>query len=146
VLLLGLIISPAGAWLRYVITFHNSHTPSFPIYTYACNLLGSVGTTLIYVMLTKVLPANEKGTSVETQTLKQEWLLATSLGFCGTFTTVSSFVHEVYMLRKTHSLYDAYIYGATTIVSVHVVCLAFLLPFSVHFSECEAHVDMTPSL
>lgn len=137
VLLLACIIAPVGAWLRYVITFSNKNTPTFPLYTYLCNLVSTVLSILIYVALTKVIPAGAERLGERAQFRLNEWLLALSLGFCGCLSTVSSFVHEVAMLWEKATLYDAYFYALTTLVSVHVICLAFLLPFSVHFSECE---------
>lgn len=136
-LLLACIIAPVGAWLRYLVTFSNKDTPTFPLYTYLCNLVGSVLSIVIYVALTKVIPASEGRLEAGQQLRLQEWLLAISLGFCGCLTTVSSFVHEVAMLWDKATLYDAYFYAVTTLGSVHVICLAFLIPFSVHYSECE---------
>jgi fluoride ion exporter CrcB/FEX len=139
VLLLACIIAPAGAWMRYLVTFSNKHTPTFPLYTYLCNLIASILSIVIYVALTKVLPsAGEESLGADERYHLEEWLYAISLGFCGCLSTVSSFVHEVSMLWEKATLYDAYFYALTTMLSVHVICLAFLLPFSVHYSDCES--------
>lgn len=136
-LLLACIIAPLGAWLRYLLGFNNKNTPSFPVYTYLANMIGSVISILIYALLSKALPAGDLGKLGGRPAMLQEWLLAISLGFCGTFTTVSSFVHEVHVLWRERTLVDAYTYTLTTLVSIHAICLGFLLPFAVHYSTCE---------
>ncbi|KAJ1632415.1 CrcB-like protein-domain-containing protein [Pavlovales sp. CCMP2436] len=138
VLLLACVIAPLGAWMRYIVSFGNKNVPNFPLYTYLCNLVASVLSILIYVALTKVLPASAGSMSVAAEYRLTEWLLAISLGFCGCLSTVSSFVNEVAQLWQKATLYDSYFYTIATLLSIHVICLAFLLPFSVHYSDCEA--------
>lgn len=123
--------------MRYTLTLSNQKTPMFPAYTYLCNLIGSVVSTLIYVFLSKVLPGFEASArmSAAEHAIVREWLMAVSLGFCGCLSTVSSFVHEVATLWRKATLYEAYLYATTTLLSIHGVCLALLLPFSVHYSR-----------
>jgi fluoride ion exporter CrcB/FEX len=136
-LLLACIIAPVGAWMRYTLTLSNHRTPTFPLYTYLCNLIGSVATIVIYVLLTKVLPDFEASArmGVSERLVVTEWLLTVSLGFCGCLSTVSSFVHEVSNLLKKATLYDAYFYATTTMLSIHGACLIILVPVSVYYSK-----------
>lgn len=139
--MLACTIAPLGAWVRYVLTFNNKHTPTFPVFTYVCNLVGSVVALIIYTLLTKVLPNGEmQALSEAGREELRDWLLALSLGFCGSLTTVSSFVHEVHVLATAGALSSAYVYALTTMVTIHLICVAFLLPFTFHYSECEAGV------
>ena len=78
-----------GSVLRYIVgRYLNNPASSFPLGTFAANILGSLLIGIIIGLAAK------NNTLTENQTL----LLAT--GFCGGFTTFSSFAYENHLFLK----------------------------------------------
>ncbi|REH45806.1 camphor resistance protein CrcB [Tenacibaculum gallaicum] len=89
-LLLVFIGGGAGSVLRYIIgkTLNSSQT-GIPYGTFAANILGSL---LIGIIL---------GLAVKNETLTQNHTLLLATGFCGGFTTFSTFAYENHVFLKS---------------------------------------------
>ena len=79
-----------GSVLRYIIGKWLNNTPNgFPYGTFTANILGSL---LIGIIL---------GYAAKSQTLSQNHALLLSTGFCGGFTTFSTFAYENQVFLKS---------------------------------------------
>jgi len=89
-LLLVFIGGGFGSALRFVIGKHlNSTTSGIPWGTFAANILGSL---LIGIIL---------GYAAKNDTLSQNQTLLLATGFCGGFTTFSTFAYENHVFLKS---------------------------------------------
>ena len=88
--LLVFIGGGTGSVLRYIISkfFNNSET-GIPYGTFAVNILGSL---LIGIIL---------GLATKNETLTQNHTLLLATGFCGGFTTFSTFAYENHIFLKS---------------------------------------------
>ncbi|KAH8178808.1 crcB-like protein, camphor resistance (CrcB) domain-containing protein [Sarocladium implicatum] len=106
----ALVFAPLGCLLRfYLAMFLNSKRPSFPLGTFAANILG----TAILGMGWDIAHAQIGGV-VGCQVLQ-----GIEDGFCGCLTTISTWVAELSTLRRRH----AYMYGVASVV----IALALLI-------------------
>ena len=79
-----------GSVLRYIIGRYLNHTGSgFPLGTFTANILGSL---LIGIII---------GLAAKNNTLSQNQTLLLATGFCGGFTTFSTFAYENHVLFKS---------------------------------------------
>ena len=112
-LLLVFIGGGFGSVLRFIIAkYLNSSENGIPYGTFAANIIGSLLIGIIFGLAAK------NNTLTENQTL----LLAT--GFCGGFTTFSTFAYENHVFLKTGDLTSFAIY---TIASFVIGFLAVFL-------------------
>ena len=89
-LLLVFIGGGIGSALRFIIGKHlNSTTSGIPWGTFAANILGSL---LIGIIL---------GYAAKNDTLSQNQTLLLATGFCGGFTTFSTFAYENHVFLKS---------------------------------------------
>ena len=95
-----------GSIFRYITHWLTSKyfQSSFPISTFLVNILGSLLIGLFIGYLGKYFPENHP----------LKFLLI--VGFCGGFTTFSSFALENYNLLQNNNQITAYIYMATSII------------------------------
>ena len=95
-----------GSIFRYLTHWLTSKyfQSSFPISTFLVNILGSLLIGLFIGYLGKYFPENHP----------LKFLLI--IGFCGGFTTFSSFALENYNLLQNNNQITAYIYMATSII------------------------------
>lgn len=101
-----------GSMLRYVISkYFNSFYEHFYLGTFTVNIIGCL---LIGFLLTL---------SVKGQLLSENQLLLLATGFCGGFTTFSTFAFEKHFLLKTGALVHFSIYTLTSIV-VGIIAIA----------------------
>ena len=99
-----------GSIARYVLgKFLNNSATGIPYGTYAANILGSL---LIGIIL---------GWALKNNTLNSPFTLLVATGFCGGFTTFSTFTYENHLLLKSGDLMTFAIY---TIASFLVGILA----------------------
>ncbi len=95
-----------GSVLRYWIgkLLNNRMGSAFPWGTFTVNVLGSllIGVILAYI--------NKKGG------ISTEWALLLATGFCGGFTTFSSFAYENNMLLKQGDYSTFFLYTASSIL------------------------------
>ncbi|MBO3097326.1 fluoride efflux transporter CrcB [Gelidibacter pelagius] len=102
-----------GSVLRFIIgKYLNSHATGIPYGTFAANILGSL---LIGIIL---------GLAVKNNTLTQNQILFLATGFCGGFTTFSTFAYENHIFLKSGDFMSFAIY---TIASFVVGFLAVFL-------------------
>lgn len=102
-----------GSVLRYVFgKFLNSSQTGFPYGTFAANILGSL---LIGIIL---------GLAAKNNSLSQNQTLFLATGFCGGFTTFSSFAYENHVFLKSGDFTSFAIY---TIASFVIGFLAVFL-------------------
>jgi len=79
-----------GSVLRYIISRYLNQTGSgFPLGTFTANILGSL---LIGIII---------GLAAKNNTLSQNQTLLLATGFCGGFTTFSTFAYENHVLFKS---------------------------------------------
>jgi fluoride exporter len=122
-----LVFAPLGCLLRFYASRHmNAIVPSFPLGTFAVNILG----TAILGMAYDLQHASNIGVSHAQGCAVLEGVME---GFCGCLTTVSTWVAELTGLRRTH----AWIYGATcvTVALSLMIIVMGSMGWTVGFSE-----------
>ncbi|PNQ73371.1 fluoride efflux transporter CrcB [Hanstruepera neustonica] len=104
-LLLVFLGGGVGSVLRYVIgKFLNSHESGIPYGTFAANILGSF---LIGIIL---------GLAAKNDTLNSNQTLFLATGFCGGFTTFSTFAYENHILLKSGDFTSFAIYTIASFI------------------------------
>ncbi len=94
-----------GSIARYLLgKLLNSSPTGFPYGTFAANVLGSL---IIGVIL---------GWALKNNTINSQFTLLLATGFCGGFTTFSSFAYENHLLLKSGDLLTFAIYAIATFV------------------------------
>lgn len=91
----SLIFSPIGVWLRFHLSRFNLRYESFPIGTFLANQLGTaILAMLVALQYTPVGRRNLIGCQI---------IQGIEDGFCGTLTTVSTFIVELKKLERKHA-------------------------------------------
>lgn len=104
-LLLVFVGGGFGSVLRYVIgKYLNSTETGIPFGTFAANIIGSL---LIGIIL---------GLAVKNDTLSQNQTLLLATGFCGGFTTFSTFAYENYVFLKSGDFASFAVYTVASFV------------------------------
>tara|TARA_R110002049_G_scaffold308939_1_gene515019 strand:- start:6435 stop:6800 length:366 start_codon:yes stop_codon:yes gene_type:complete len=94
-----------GSVLRYIIgKYLNSAQTGIPYGTFAANILGSL---LIGIIL---------GLAAKNDTLSQNQTLLLATGFCGGFTTFSTFAYENHVFLKSGDFTSFAIYTVTSFI------------------------------
>ena len=113
-----LLIIGTGSFLGGVSRFllsrlvQNMFLSSFPYGTFAVNILGSLLIGFLY------------GLSVKENILTTEWRMFLTVGFCGSFTTFSTFIHEnVALLRDGDFFHFAFYTGLSIFLGIIAVFL-----------------------
>ncbi len=98
--------SGIGGMTRYSVgkVINTSSTGGFPWSTLAVNLIGCLIIGVIYGLI-------GRGINIDTS-LK----LFLTVGFCGGFTTFSTFAHENYLLFSGEHFFSFIVYAATTFI------------------------------
>jgi CrcB protein len=141
--LFALVFAPVGCLLRYYASLGlNPIAGSFPLGTFAVNVFGCAVEAMCYsiqhVPITSTAGALVGGGRVGCQVLQ-----GVMDGFCGTTTTVSTWVSELQSLRRRH----AYVYGMVSVVAG--LCLMIIIMGSVRWTvgfSTPACVTMRTSL
>ncbi|KAI8980854.1 CrcB-like protein-domain-containing protein [Pilobolus umbonatus] len=105
------VFAPVGALIRWYLALNNKKLSTFPIGTYAANMLGTA------VLASLALVQSGVPMSIMSCFIIQ----GLADGFCGCLTTVSTFMGELHILQKR----SGYIYGLVSIVTSQ--CLMFLI-------------------
>ncbi|KAJ5227322.1 uncharacterized protein N7469_007328 [Penicillium citrinum] len=111
------VFAPVGCFVRYYLSMYlNSRIPAFPLGTFTTNVFGTIIEGVCYDLqhvngLGAVVPAALTGCQV---------LQGVMDGFCGSATTISTWVAELNGLSKRR---HAYVYGLASVV----VSLCFLI-------------------
>ena len=108
-----------GSVLRYIIGRYLNYTGSgFPLGTFTANILGSL---LIGIII---------GLAAKNNTLSQNQTLLLATGFCGGFTTFSTFAYENHVLFKSGDFTSFALYTFASFI------VAFLAVFAgMYFSR-----------
>ena len=102
-----------GSVLRYIISrYLNNSESNFPLGTFTANILGSL---LIGIII---------GFAAKNNTLTQNQTLLLATGFCGGFTTFSTFAYENHILFKSGDFTSFALYTFASFV------IAFLAVFA----------------
>ena len=111
-----LLIIGTGSFLGGVSRFllsrfmQNMFLSSFPYGTFAVNILGSLLIGFLY------------GLSVKENILTPEWRMFLTVGFCGSFTTFSTFIHEnVALLRDGDFIHFVFYTGLSIFLGITAV-------------------------
>jgi len=130
--IVALLFAPFGALLRWILgKFLNVLNPDFPIGTFIANIAGSIGIGIAVVYMRKLsFLLNEDEATLN---IRCRILIGIEEGFCGCLSTVSTFILELYTIRRKKW---SYIYGITSVV-VAQVCLyiIFAVADSVYFDQ-----------
>lgn len=89
----ALVFSPIGVWLRFHLSRSNLRYESFPVGTFIVNILG----TAILAMLLALQYTPDRNL------LQCQVMQGIADGFCGTLTTVSTFMVELKKLERRHA-------------------------------------------
>lgn len=112
----ALVFAPLGCLFRFYVSLYlNSRIPAFPLGTFTANIFGTIVEGMCYDLqhirgLGAVVPTALTGCQV---------LQGVMDGFCGSATTISTWVSELNGLSRRH----AYVYGTTSVA----VALGFLV-------------------
>lgn len=113
-----LLIVGAGGFLGSISRFllsrliQNMALSAFPYGTFVVNIVGSLFIGLLY------------GLSVKENILTPEWRMFLTVGFCGSFTTFSTFVNEnVALLRDGDLFHFAFYTGLSIFLGIMAVFL-----------------------
>lgn len=99
------VFAPLGTLARFYLAMYlNSRRPSFPLGTFAANVLG----TVVLGMAWDIAHSSASGGGV----IGCQVLQGVEDGFCGCLTTISTWVAELSSLRRR----SAYIYGTVSVV------------------------------
>jgi fluoride exporter len=103
----------AGANLRYAVAQATSRvlSPAFPYGTLLINFTGSLVLGLFMVWTTERVLADPR------------WRLLVAVGFCGGYTTYSSYAYETFVLMEKGQWFT----GAWNMVATNVLCLLGVL-------------------
>lgn len=112
----AMVFSPAGALTRWYLSRHlNGLKPTFPLGTFAANMIGSLLESIFHLLQYRVSDGNS---CAALQGLQD--------GYCGALTTVSTFVVELCTLQRAH----AYRYA---IISISLGSLIYVLVDGIDF-------------
>ncbi|ODV81575.1 uncharacterized protein CANTADRAFT_19204 [Suhomyces tanzawaensis NRRL Y-17324] len=121
----SVLFSPFAVILRwYLSKVLNPKVPSFPLGTYTVNIFGTVILAILTLLTRGVLADRAHSYS---NILSCHVLRGLEDGFCGTLTTVSTFVVELCALKVFHS----YRYGFVSIVLSFLLALLIIGPYQI---------------
>ncbi|ODV87145.1 hypothetical protein CANARDRAFT_190540, partial [[Candida] arabinofermentans NRRL YB-2248] len=114
-----LLFGPFGCFLRYWLSRFNSKS-WFPIGTFAANIIGCA---LIAILSILLFGQDSSGNMLVTGKLNIDVLHGLITGFCGSLTTISTLVHELYWLKIVGQRYT---YASASIMTGFLVVLLIL--------------------
>ncbi|KAM3500787.1 hypothetical protein MY10362_006104 [Beauveria mimosiformis] len=126
----AIVFAPLGCLARFYLSMLlNAKRPSFPLGTFAANVLG----TAILGMAWDIAHSAAAGGGV----LGCQLLQGVEDGFCGCLTTVSTWVSELCSLRRR----SAYVYGAVSVVLSTALMIAIMggLRWTQGFAPLQCH-------
>ena len=122
--LYSLCLSPVGCLLRFYLALqYNGRIPSFPLGTFSANVGGTMVLGIGFSLQHSSIPISNSTLGGGSYTACQ-LLQAVMEGFCGSLTTVSTWVLELSTLRRGH----AYVYGMVSLVVSLIVLVVEVGP------------------
>lgn len=124
VLQAGMCFAPFGAWIRFQLSKYNPRCPTFPAFTFAVNILGTLVSVVLWIA------AREMVLDVESPMFARAdvWISGISGGFCGCLSTASTFANELDKLARgpaSKPSANALIYGTASLLGAQVLlCIA----------------------
>jgi CrcB protein len=116
--LFAIVFAPIGCLMRFYISLWlNGVSPSFPLGTFVVNIFGTAVEAMSFNLQHVTFSGSVGGGKIPCQVLQ-----GVMDGYCGAFTTVSTFVAELQGLRRTH----AYVYGSASVVGGLVMVVAVM--------------------
>lgn len=110
-----LVFAPIGAGIRWYASHWNVSWPRLKLATLSVNVIGSA--------LYAVLSVCKWKYAVSETTLLSAFLVSLLFGFCGTLTTVSTFILELHTMKHAR---HAYFYAALSVVGAQAVAFVVL--------------------
>lgn len=106
-----------GSFLRFIIS--KSLNPHYPYFYLGTFLVNAIGCLVIGILI---------GLSIKNNFLSENNMLFLATGFCGGFTTFSTFALESHILLKEHSiLYMSAYLGLSILVGILAVALGLYI-------------------
>ena len=113
----SLIFAPAGAILRFFLSrYLNTLTLNFYWGTFTANIIGSVVAGILFGVSSRNVYSS----------LGCDSLWGLEYGFCGSLTTISTFVNEIHTLPNVK---HAYIYGVMSVLSAQILLIIIMGSF-----------------
>eukprot|EP00127_Corallochytrium_limacisporum_P004024 Clim_evm73s156 gene=Clim_evmTU73s156 len=106
--------APPGALLRWQLARFNNRSENFKWGTFAANILA-----VIVITAAQIINAEQLEDDVPSGAAKRDVVLGIIGGFCGSLSTISSFVHELHIMEPRPS----FVYAAVTIAIAFLVML-----------------------
>ena len=111
----AIVFAPLGCLLRYYLSLAlNTRTPSFPLGTFTANMFGCIVMAMCYDLqrVSGIGAPDATGAVSHSVLVSCQVLLGILDGFCGSLTTVSTWVAELHGLSRRRK---AYLYGIVSI-------------------------------
>ena len=124
-----MFFAPVGAGIRWYSSHWNVHWPRLKMATLCVNVIGSIIYSVLIVCKWKYTPTNAA------HPILYSFLTSLISGFCGTVTTVSTFIYELHSMK--HARYS-YFYAIVSVLGAQAASLIILsvahFGFNVPFS------------
>lgn len=115
----SLALAPFGSFVRFALAKLNRGYPTFPLFTFLVNAVGSALSMSFFIGQHFMLK-NHSAVAIASYNL---WVLnGLTVGTMGSLTTVSTFVKELYYLGDRNIKYS-YRYGLVSVFVIQVCCL-----------------------
>lgn len=126
----GMCFAPFGAWLRFQSSKYNARYPTFPVFTFAANLTGTLLSVLLWIAAREIQVEDVVGKTMFARS--DVWISGISGGFCGCLSTASTFANELFKLAvgplpaKKPSV-NALVYAGASLFSAQLLlCIVIL--------------------
>lgn len=125
---LSMVIGVIGAWVRFRLSAYNGSfgISWFPSGTLMANVFACLLLAVLYILLYGYKDA-ATGTVIITSKVHRMAITAFSSGFCGSLSTMSSFVNELYNLEYP---LQRYTYFGVTFLSCFIIMFVIICPYA----------------
>jgi fluoride ion exporter CrcB/FEX len=124
VLQAGMCFAPLGAWIRFQLSKYNPRFPTFPAFTFAANILGTLVSVSLWIVAREIIIDMETPMWARADV----WVAGISGGFCGCLSTASTFANELDKLARgpaNKPSTNALAYGTASLLGAQaLLCVA----------------------